>query len=128
MLDKKAALYDRDEEGKLIPQERELVLDENDAEQMKYKGEKVKIIPMTRGEIKKLFSEVGNDVTNTDRDLDGELIRKYCKDPSFTEEEILRMRPALSAAIVNTIFVDSGIDMKRGSKRTPEEETEFSKN
>jgi len=129
VLDKKIALYERDEEGKLIPQERKLVVDEDDAEQMKYKDETVKLVPMTRGEIKKLFSNVGKDATNLDKDLDGEIILKYCKDPVFTEEEIAHLKPALSAAIVNTVFEDSGLDMKRKARKTEkDEETDFAKN
>jgi len=126
VLKKEAALYDRDNDGKLIPQEHKLIIDEDDIEQKGLDKETVMIIPMTRGEIKTLFAAYGTKVDKTP-DIDGELIIKYCKDPQFTQEEIEHLKPAHTHAIVNTLFAISGIDLRRKSKK-PKDEDEFAKN
>ena len=126
VLKKTAALYDRDEDGKLIPQEHNLVIDEDDTDQKELEGETIKLIPMTRGEFKKLLGRMGDKgIENTD--MDGELVIKYCIDPSFTQEEVEHLKPAHASAIVNTIFSVSGFDMKRKAKK-PKDEDEFAKN
>ena len=133
VLKKDAALFERDEKGELIPQERELIIDEEDPEQKKYKGEKVKIVPFARGELRKLFSALPTKEGKNkeeESDLDEEVIVEKCKQPQFTKEEVLHMRPGLSTAIVNTILYESGIDTRKQSKKKALEgkEDEFSKN
>ena len=125
MLQKSQALFERDENGELIPQERELIMDEEDPEQLKYKGEKIKIVPFARGELRKLFSTLTDkEEKDKETDLDEEVIIKKCKEPQFTKEEVLHMRPGLSTAIVNTILFESGIDTRKQSKKKALEEAE----
>lgn len=130
MLSKETSLFDRDEEGKLIPQTRELIVDEEDTEQIKYKGETIKLIPFARGELRKLFVSLGTDKDDENEDLDNRVITEKCIEPKFTKDEILHMRPGLTAAIVNTVLFESGIDTrnKSKSKALKEAEDEFSKN
>ncbi len=111
VLNKEDILYERDEKGNLIGQEVELEIDENDDVQKKYKGEKITVIPIPRGKLRKIFSTLGNEETK-DKDFDGELILEHCIEPKFTKEEVEHTKPGLTAAIVNTIFRESGIDTK----------------
>lgn len=135
MLDKKAALFARDENGELIPLERELVIDETDMNQLKLKGESIAILPLTRGELKKLFGIVGlNKPIDVEKkteedDLDADIIEKYCKVPKLTREEIAFLKPGLAPAIVNTILFESGLDVKRTARKAFEKaEDDFAKN
>ena len=120
-------LYDRDEKGELIAQYRPLVIEEDNDLQKEFDGYEVAIIPMTRGETKRIFSDV---LKKDDKDLDGELVIKYCKDPAFTEEEVKHAKPALVGAIVNTILKESGIDVgsKTRKQAVKDAEDEFAKN
>ena len=132
VLKKELALFARDETGELIPLERELVIDENDPNQLQFKGQSIGIVPLTRGELRKLFSLTGLNPEKTEaeeQDLDAELIAKYCKSPKFTKEEIAFLKPGLAPAIVNTILFESGLDVKRSIKKAIDKaEDDFAKN
>ena len=126
-LNKKNPLYSRDENGQLIPIEVKLEIDENIDEYDMYKDETVKVIPMSRGKVKRLFAS--NDTDKDDKDLDGELIFEHCTDPKYTKEEILHLRPALATAIVNTILRESGLGIGKSKKKSLQEaEDDFAKN
>ena len=128
-LEKTNVLYARDEDGALIPQERELVIDEEDKKQAEYKGQTIGIIPLTRGEIRRMFGEVTKEVDITS-DKDGEILVKNCIRPTFTTEEVAFTKPSLTSAIVNTILSESGLDVKGITRKASAKkaETEFSKN
>jgi len=127
MLDKKTALYDRDEKGELLPIETSLEVDEDDELQKEYIDETIKITPIPRGKIKRLFATVSVD--DKDTDMDGTIIKEHCVDPSFTETEVDCMKPVLSAIIVNTIFRESGIRAGKNKKKAVlKAEDEFAKN
>ena len=112
MLNKDSVLFSRDEKGNLIPLEVKLEIDEKIEEQNQYKGETIKIIPITREEIKKLFSSVGNE-----KDLDATIMEKYCVDPMFTKEEAKHSKPLETNIIVNTIFRESGLNIGTSKKK-----------
>jgi len=127
MLDKKTALYDRDEKGELLPVEVELEIEDGDSLQEEYLGETIKLVPIPRGKIKRLFSTVSVD--DKDTDMDGTIIKEHCVEPSFTETEVDCMKPVLSAIIVNTIFRESGIRAGKNKKKAVlKAEDEFAKN
>jgi len=127
ILKKDISLYSRNDKEELIPQEVELEIDELDEKQKLLKGETLFITPMTRGEIKELFARPNLE---QDKDLDGELILKHCKNPVYTEADVKFLKPYFTAAIVNTIFRESGLDMKRNTKKKAiqEAEDDFAKN
>lgn len=126
-LSKKTSLYARDEQGELIPQERALVIDEKSDEQKALEGTTVWVIPMTRGEIKKMYAELAT--IKDEKDMDGNLILKYCKNPAFNEEEVKVLKPAVSTAIVNTILQESGLELKTTKKSAIDRaEDDFAKN
>ena len=126
VLQKKAALYDRDENGKLLPMEVEVEIDETNEEHKEYKGEKIKIIPIPRGKIKRIFAEVTKE---DEKDFDGEIIGEHCIDPKFTKEEIPHIKPVLASIIVNTIFRESGLSTGKSRKKAMQEaEDDFAKN
>ena len=56
VLNKNDVLFARDEKGELIEEVVKLVIDETDEEQLTYKDEEISIIPLMRGEIRKLFA------------------------------------------------------------------------
>lgn len=127
MLSKKTALYDRDENGNLLPMEVLLEIDETNEEHKQYKGEKIKIIPIPRGKLKRLFVSVSSD--KEEKDFDGEIIGEHCFEPKFEKEEIPHIKPLLSSIIVNTIFRESGLDTNKSRRRAMEEaEDDFAKN
>jgi len=79
-LNKELALYDRDEEGVLIAQEVPLEMSTIDKERFpQYADTTIHMIPLTRGELKKLFGIDGKDSDvkpDTDKDSDAEVIAK----------------------------------------------------
>jgi hypothetical protein len=133
MLNKTNTLYERDEKGELIPQEVTLQVTKKDMEENpELKGQTIKIIPLTRGELKKMFGFTGKpneEVPDTTKDDDGELILNKCKSPQYTEEEVPYIKPAYTRSIVRTILVESGvkIDDESGEKRIDKSD-EFGKN
>ena len=130
VLEKNPTLFSRDEKGELIPQEVPLVIDEDDEEQVEYKDETIFVIPMARGEVRKMLSDLTISGKEDDKDIDAELIEKYCKKPSYTKEEVQHMKPQFSSMIVNTILRESGISARGSSKKKAIEakEDEFGKN
>ena len=131
-MKKDLMLYDRDEKGILIPQEVSLEVDEKDLSNYpELKNQTIKVIPITRGELKKLFSLQGtkdDKVPETTKDDDGEMIIKYCKDPLFTQEEVAYIKPVISRSIVNTIFRESGVIIGREGNKSIKDNDELGKN
>ena len=84
-------------DGELVPQEVEL------QERVDDKVETIKIIPITRKEMKEIF-EKNKDKGETDIDSDALIVKKYCKEPSFSDEEIRVMKPIFVKNIAQTIF------------------------
>lgn len=124
VLSKNESLYSRDENGNLLPLEVVLEIDEEDESLKKYLKKTIKVIPIPRGKIKRLFSEVDED-----KDLDGEIILEHCIDPKYTKDEIVHLKPSLATAIVNTIFRESGLATGKSRKKAMlEAEDEFAKN
>ena len=126
LLDRNQVLYDRDEAGELIPHVVEVVIDEKDEDQVKYKGTQISVIPLSRGEIKKFFS----DTAAKDKDLDAEIIITKCKSPVITATDVVFIKPILATIIVNTILFESGIDVYKASRREAAQKAEddFGKN
>ena len=128
-LTKSLTLYDRDETGELIPKNVELQLNEQDAtENPELVGTSIKITPLTRGEIKKMFSGEVED-ESSDADADAELIISHCKDPQYTAEELKYAKPVVVRSIVQTILSESGIKvLSSGQRRIDKDMDEFGKN
>ena len=118
MLDKKTSLYDRDTAGNLIPKEVTLEVDENDLVMApELKGQTVALVPMTRGDIKKLFGDkivIGSKEETTDLDI--EMVSKYCSSPKYTAEELPYIKPVYVRCIVNTIMRESGLILPKNKK------------
>lgn len=127
VLKKELVLYDRNDKEEFIPKEVELEVDETDFSQRPYKGETIWVIPMSRSEIKETFANVGIDKA---RDIDGELIVKYCKKPEFTSKDVTAIKPVFASMIVNTIFRESGLDISKGDRKKAQldAEDDFAKN
>ena len=133
VMKKELVLYERDENSELIPKEVPLLLSKKDkADYQEFDKQTISIIPMKRGEIQKMFGLGGKDTDaapETDKDADGDIIVKYCKNPQFTIEELAYARPVLVRSIVRTIFAESGMTFndKAGTKRIDKND-EFGKN
>ena len=131
MLNKNTILFERDEKGELIAQEVEVVIDEDDEVQLEFKGEKIMVIPMPRGKVKKIFSELSTMKTAADRDLDAEIMSEHCISPKLTLAEAKMIKPPFNTIIVDTIFKVSGVDnnKKKSRKENIEvAEDDFAKN
>ena len=79
MINLEECTYERDDKGELIPQEVELI------ELINGEKKKAFLTPLTRGELKKTFAELGSESEETKKDKDGEIILKHCSNPKFTE-------------------------------------------
>lgn len=134
MLSKFETLYERDETGKLIPQEVKLELTRQDElDYPELKNQTVLIIPLTRGEIKKVFSNLLVEDKKTDSnsvtDNDGDVIVGHCMEPKYSSEDIKFVKPVIVRSILRTILTESGVKMsdESGSKKF-EDNDEFGKN
>jgi len=108
-LEKEKTLFGRDEEGNILPVEVELELLEDKP--------KIKVTPMTKGELNKLWTEVAGG--NTTVEQDEEIILKHCVQPKYTEDEVKVMKPQFSSAIVTAILAISlGVTQKSISDAT----------
>lgn len=92
-LDKSKILMDRDENGKLLP--KDVVLETVEDKPT------VKIIPMMKGELTKVFNGLKDDP-----EMDAKIIAKHCVEPSFTEDEAkhIKMANGYSDAIIIAIL------------------------
>jgi hypothetical protein len=124
-ISKSVTLFDRDEKGELLPKEVELVV--LDDEMKEYEGQSISITPMTRGEIKSIFTKI--DGEGKDKDLDGELILKHCIEPKYDEEEVKHLKPGFATMLVNTIMKHSGLKVDTPKKQAiAAKEDDFAKN
>ena len=137
VLKKEATLFSRDEKGELIPQEVELEIDEEDTEQIDYRGETIVITPMTRGKVRRLFSNLEEKKKNgekekdseKEKDLDADMLLEHCKNPSYTKEDVPFLKISYVNMITNTIMRESGLNPGKSKKKAlQEKEDSFSKN
>ena len=133
VLKRESVLFARDEKGELIPQEVTLEIDEEDEEQKEYKDETIIIVPICRGEIKKLFAKhKATKDTKDDKEenaLDAKILDRYLIEPRITFEEVKDLKPSYLNMIVSTILAESGLTPKKTKKEALEEkEDEFGKN
>jgi hypothetical protein len=134
MLKKETTLFERDEKGELIAQTVPLHLSDRDAKQNpELVGETIKVIPVVRGKLKKIFDVDANDKgqqpdTNKDQDID--IILEHCIEPKYTAEELSFAKPVIIRSIVRTIFIESGVklDDESGERKIDKDQDEFGKN
>lgn len=116
-LDKKTAIFQRNEEGNLIPEEITLELLEDKPT--------IQLIPMTRGKIKELFGNLKSN-GDTTKDQDNDIILKYCVNPTFSEQEVKDLKPKVANAIVMAILSESlGMTQEELSKDTTKKAIEM---
>lgn len=96
-LNKEKSLFERDEKGELLGVEVEL-------EDIKDKP-LIRIKPMTRGKLQRIYADSKGGITNTDQDVD--IIIDHCIEPKFNNGEIKVMRPKFSSSIVTAIVAES---------------------
>lgn len=94
-------VHKRDAEAKLLP---------IDVPIPELKG-KIKIIPMSKGEIAKLRSEMKGDVTSEEQDKT--LIKKHILEPKFTDEDFNFFKPLEYNHLVKSIFIGSGVPKEK---------------
>lgn len=118
----KTYLYERDNEGKLIAKKVKLI------NKVEGKDFYVKIIPLTRGERKKIAQSGLDDKGNTTVDVDKNIVLKNCIEPKFTEDDIENAPMGLIENIVITVLTESNIKIE-GDKTFKDEnqrvETDF---
>jgi len=133
MLNKDLVLYERDGDGSLIPQEVKLELSKEDkVNYPELEEQTISIVPMPRGELKKMFGLGGKDSDKkpeTDKDTDAEIIIEYCREPKFTTDELTFAKPVIIRSIVRTIFSESGVKIDKDSgKKRIDDDDELGKN
>jgi len=106
--------FDRDEEGKLIPQRFEI--------EVSGVKEEVFLIPLIRGELKRIFSGTWND-------YDDYILLSKVFNPSYSEANLEFIKPGYSDVLINKVFEISGVktDKKEKRKERFENEDEFGK-
>ena len=104
ILEVNKIVHQRNEKGELIPLE--VPLETLEKENGEYQT--VLILPLMRGEIKKIFSKtnINKDTKNleTSKDQDGELIKNCLVEPKLSEIEISFLKPKYSNAIATAIL------------------------
>ena len=106
-LNKEEIFFERDGEGKLLPID--VVLDTLPNKPM------VKVIPLNKGELAKVISEVKSNETDVNTDID--IIISHCKNPLFTEEDRETLKSAGKAVFTNAIAlailsISTGVSQK----------------
>lgn len=126
VLNKQKSMFARDEAGKLIPKEVDLVLNAEDGSQDHLKGETIWITPMVRGELGKIFVEMKD---KPEHEINNRIIVDHCFDPKWTDANVIDIKGPEAVAIVETILFESGLTPKKPKKQAIEErETDFEKN
>ena len=106
-------VFERDENGDLIPREIDLI------KPWKDKIFKVRVVPLSRGARKKLASEGFDSKGDTSKDTDRDLVLKYCKSPQFSEDDIDLTEFGLIELISLTILKASGLPI--GENKNPQQ-------
>jgi len=125
VLTKENSLYKRDDKGELVPYEVKLEVSEDLVECDEYKNETIFVTPITRVELRRLFAAVANikgkvgdeKDDHYDKVFNGKIILDHCKKPSYTEDDLKDMKPALVGILVNTILRESGIGASNNKKK-----------
>jgi len=137
VISKDDILFERDENGKLIPQKVQLEITDDmiatNPELEDYKGKYVWVTPITRGEFKKLLADIGmnrtSDNTEDEHDFDADLVLKHCIQPKIEKDDLPYLKPGFISAVVDCIFKISGLSSGKGKQdKFNRAETEFKKN
>ena len=111
-------IHKRDENENILPV---------DVDIPELKG-KVKILPMTKGEIAKLQTEMTTDITSIEQDK--KLIEKHVLMPKFKEADFKFFKPIEYSHLVTAVMIASGIPkdkIKEASKNLMEKTNPQSK-
>lgn len=93
-LEKEKTLIQRDENGNLLPVEVALALLPDKP--------LVKLIPMTKGYLQKMYS-VHTSVDERNN-IENEIMAKHCVQPSYTVEEIEFLKPEIYGALLTAVL------------------------
>ncbi len=105
MLNKEECLFERDEKGELIA--REVALDLLDGKPTVF------IKPLPRGKLMAIYSRAKEASQDEQVKIDNEVILGGLMNPSFTEEELMNLKPKFASAIAMAILsVSLGIAQK----------------
>jgi len=101
----KELYFDRDENGNIIPCKF----------QIEVEGEKddVLLTPLTRGQLKKIFSGI-------EEDYDNFIILNNVKSPKYTEKDIESLKTLFFVALINKVYEISGVKTKEKKDRKAE--------
>jgi len=122
VLTKKDIMFEVDGTGKLKPVEIPLVIDESIPEEAKLKGQTIVAIPILRAELATLIKSL-KEYVDGDLDLDGNVIKKYCIEPSFNDTELMQIKGIYANVLSTTILNLSGLKPIVKSKDKPKEES-----
>lgn len=110
-LKKETVLFERDEQGELLSIDVPLeLLDEKETD--KSKMPLVSVVPMARGEIQRMGREVKNN-PEKENELDAEIVEKYCKNPKFTKEELIRGGKGKYLSAISLAILATSLDIEQ---------------
>lgn len=120
-LDKTQTLFERDNDGKLLPVEAEI--------EINGKKSKIKCVPLTKADFAKIKKRIQEN-ESSEEEADKDIIINNCVLPKYTAEEVEVMKltyaQAIAAAIVS---VSTGISqeeiVEKGKERTVTEADNF---
>ena len=118
LLDKDKILFNRNEDGELLPVTVKLELLESEETQ------EIKIKPLTRGKIQEISIKLQDKQLSSE--VENEILLKHCIEPSFSDDELKRLPPTYSNAIVIAVFATSlGISQKELNEKTAKKSIEL---
>ena len=102
-MSKEVFMHKRGSEGDLLPVDIDV--------EIEGKKQKLKILPLTKGDITKLQSEMTGNVTTVEQDQ--QLITKHIIEPKFEADDIKFLKLQAYKVLVEAILIASGVDKEK---------------
>ena len=109
MVEVNDIIFTRGEDGNLIPQDVELNLPEKP---------RIKVRPLTRGKLQKIYAQATSESAAEKVKADTEVIKVGLVEPSLTEEQLNDVKPQWALAITTAILsISLGISQEEIEKQ-----------
>lgn len=116
-LSKEPTLFERDEQGKIIP--KKITLESVEGKPA------ILATPLPRGKLQKIYQKAKNGLTEeTD---DEQIIVEHCLEPKYTLEEVKFLKPLIAGAIVTAILsISTGVSQEEMQEKATKQAIEIS--
>lgn len=123
MLSKEETLFERDEEGKLMPQKVELEPGKKNDKGAPIHSEEIVALPMNRAQVKRYLLKAqlettADGVVESSLAEDRRIVLEHCIEPKFTEKDVEAMKTWSVNLITATVLRISGLK-REDSKVVP---------